>query len=41
MKTQEGVPDWTVKFEIVEVYKGTKYNDTVISEIFFDGTDVH
>lgn len=41
MKTQSGLPDWKVKFEIVEVYKGTKFNDTVISEIFFDGIDVH
>ncbi|MFY0608619.1 MAG: hypothetical protein JXR10_18015 [Cyclobacteriaceae bacterium] len=33
--------DWTIKFEIAEVYKGTKYDDVVISEIFFDGLDVH
>lgn len=33
--------DWTVKFEIAEVYEGTKYDDVVISEIFFDGLDVH
>ncbi|MEO9871185.1 NADase-type glycan-binding domain-containing protein [Ekhidna sp.] len=32
---------WTLKFEILEVYKGDKYDDTVISEIFFDGIDVH
>jgi hypothetical protein len=33
--------DWTLKFEILEVYKGDKYDDTVISEIYFDGIDVH
>ncbi len=33
--------DWTMKFEILEVYKGVKYKDVVISEIFFDGLDVH
>ena len=32
---------WTLKFEIVDVYPGTKYQDTVISELFFDGIDVH
>jgi len=34
-------PWWTMKFEIVEVYKGEKYADTAISEIYFDGIDVH
>lgn len=34
-------PDWTLKFEILDVYKGLKYDDTVISEIYFDGLDVH
>ena len=34
-------PDWTLKFEIVDVYPGTKYQDTVISELYFDGIDVH
>jgi hypothetical protein len=29
------------KFEILEVYKGTKWEDTVLSELEFDGTDVH
>ncbi|MBR11302.1 MAG: hypothetical protein CMP48_26960 [Rickettsiales bacterium] len=32
---------WTLKFEILAVYKGTRYSDTVISEIYFDGIDVH
>lgn len=35
------LPDWTMKFEIIEVYKGDKYDDVVISEIYFDGIDVH
>lgn len=38
LKTQ---PDWTIKFEILEVYKGLKYDDVVITEIYFDGLDVH
>jgi hypothetical protein len=34
-------PPWTMKFEIVDVYKGEKYDDTAITEIYFDGIDVH
>jgi len=33
--------DLVLKFEILEVYKGDKYNDTAITEIYFDGIDVH
>ena len=33
--------DLILKFEILEVYKGNKYNDTAITEIYFDGIDVH
>ncbi|QKX05034.1 hypothetical protein HN014_08930 [Aquimarina sp. TRL1] len=33
--------DWSIRFEILSVYKGLKYEDTVISELFFDGLDVH
>lgn len=33
--------DLILKFEIVSVYKGEKFNDTAISEIYFDGIDVH
>ncbi len=33
--------DLILKIEIVEVYKGTKYSDVVVSEINFDGLDVH
>ena len=35
------LPKWTLKFEIIEVYPGDKYDDTAISEIYFDGLDVH
>lgn len=34
-------PNWTLKFEILEIYPGTKYQDTVIAELYFDGIDVH
>lgn len=30
-----------LKFEILETYKGSKYDDTAISELNFDGTGVH
>ncbi|MGB1314756.1 MAG: NADase-type glycan-binding domain-containing protein [Chitinophagales bacterium] len=30
-----------LKFEILEIYKGLKYDDTAITEIYFDGIDVH
>ena len=33
--------DLILKLEILEVYKGSKYNDTAITEIYFDGIDVH
>ena len=32
---------WTITFEIMEVYPGTKYEDTVLTEIYFNGIDVH
>ena len=32
---------WTMKFEILEVYPGEKFDDTAITEIYFDGIDVH
>ncbi len=34
-------PDWTIKFEILDIYKGNKYKDVVISEIYFNGIDVY
>ena len=33
--------DLILKFEILEVYKGSKYNDTAITEIYFDVIYVH
>jgi hypothetical protein len=33
--------DWTLKFEILDVYKGLKYDDVAITEIYFSGLDVH
>jgi hypothetical protein len=30
-----------IKFEIIEVYPGTKYKDTAITELLFDGVGVH
>ncbi len=33
--------DLILRFEILEVYKGDKYDDTAITEIYFDGIDVH
>ena len=38
---EEKAPNWTLRFEILEVYPGEKYTDTVISELYFDGIDVH
>ncbi len=40
-KLLASMPPWTMKFEIVDVYKGEKYADTAITEIYFDGIDVH
>lgn len=34
-------PEIHLKFVITEVYKGDKYDDTAISELIFDGVDVH
>ncbi|WP_258105856.1 hypothetical protein [Marinoscillum sp. MHG1-6] len=34
-------PGFTMKFEIAEVYPGLKWDDTAITEIYFDGIDVH
>ncbi|MEO7990062.1 MAG: hypothetical protein ABI663_11000 [Chryseolinea sp.] len=37
----KSAPSWTMKFEIIDIYKGEKYDDTAITEIYFDGIDVH
>ena len=34
-------PDWKLRFEILDVYPGSKFEDTAISELYFDGIDVH
>lgn len=34
-------PGFTMKFEIAEVYPGLKWDDTAITEIYFNGIDVH
>ena len=35
-------PDWTLRFEVVEIYPGSQRNASmVIAELFFDGIDVH
>ena len=33
--------DLLLRFEIIGVYPGTKHHDTALTEIFFDGIDVH
>ncbi|MEL7529694.1 MAG: hypothetical protein AAFN10_00220 [Bacteroidota bacterium] len=38
--TAEG-EDLVLRFEIAEVYKGTHYEDVVITDVVFDGLDVH
>jgi hypothetical protein len=40
-KDKENAPNWTIKFEILEVYPGSKSQHTAITEIYFDGIDVH
>lgn len=39
-QTKDG-KDLVLKFEIMEVYKGTDYDETAITELFFNGLDVH
>lgn len=33
--------DLVLKFQVMEVYPGEKYNDLAITEIYFNGIDVH
>ncbi len=40
-KKLKSKPWWTLKFEIMDVYQGDKFDDTAITEIYFDGIDVH
>ncbi len=39
-RTSDG-KELVLKFEILEAYNGDAYDDTAITEIFFDGLDVH
>lgn len=32
---------WTFKFEILDVYEGSKFYETAITDIYLDGVDVH
>ncbi|MEP7265125.1 MAG: Hint domain-containing protein [Bacteroidota bacterium] len=41
IQSTDSTKDLILTLEILEVYKGTKYNDVAISEINFDGLDVH
>ncbi len=31
----------TIRFELIYVYPGTKFQDTAIKELLFDGVGVH
>jgi hypothetical protein len=33
--------DLIIRFTIADIYKGSKFDDTAITEIYFDGIDVH
>lgn len=37
----EDAPPWTLTFELVDIYEGDLYDDTVITELYFQGIDVH
>jgi len=39
-KNKDG-SDLVLRFEIIEIYQGTEFNHTAITEIYFDGIDVH
>ena len=39
--TEAGTEPIKLRFTILDVYPGSKYSDTAISEIYFDGIDVH
>ena len=39
--TKQNAPSWTIRFEILDVYPGEDSQDTAITEIYFDGIDVH
>jgi hypothetical protein len=41
IQSTDSTKDLILTLEILEVYKGTKYDDVAVSEINFDGLDVH
>ena len=41
VQSQDSLKDLIVTLEIIEIYNGTKYDDVAISEVNFDGLDVH
>lgn len=41
IKKLKEMSDSVLKFEIADVYPGEKYDDTAISQIYFDGIDHH
>lgn len=41
IQSTDSTKDLVLTLEIIEVYKGTKYDDVAISEINFSGLDVH
>jgi hypothetical protein len=41
IQSTNSAKDLILTLEILEVYKGTKYDDVAVSEINFDGLDVH
>ncbi len=41
IQSTDSTEDLILTLEILEVYKGTKYDDVAVSEINFDGLDVH
>jgi hypothetical protein len=41
IQSTDSTRDLILTLEILEVYKGTKYDDVAVSEIGFDGLDVH
>lgn len=41
IQSNDSTKDLILTLEILEVYKGTKYNDVAVSEINFSGLDVH
>jgi len=41
VQSTDSTKDMILTLEILEIYKGTKYSDVAISEVNFDGLDVH